>query len=198
MFHPKYSGVAGRATVRFKDLPEDTDSPIIGNDPPTPSSSEEEPEERKPVFNCTSVPNIRYEWTEPLTYRRDNYAHFLSEDCEPTNAISKLLVTTERLDLQGTWESRPKLGQVLVTPHVQYKPYSIIVKKRHFDEIDWKDVTQGLKNLQLALRRDKQTTVRMANSGDLLGPLPQNKMTDILSKIFRGGDITVTLCHGKI
>ena len=38
----------------------------------------------------------------------------------------------------------------------------------------------------------------MANSGDLLGSLPQNKMTDILSEIFRGGDITVTLCHGKI
>ena len=136
VFHPKYSGVAGRATVRFKDLPEDSYSPIIGIppprrslfptaapsvtpevrstpfptieerekedespsrrglefkpqrlqrsetsetatagptltptstidvtipyvDPPTPSSSEEEPEERKPVFNCTSVPNIR-------------------------------------------------------------------------------------------------------------------------------------------
>ena len=118
------------------------------------------------------MPNIRHEWTEPLNYRRENYAHFLSEDCEPKNAISKLLVATERLDLQDTWENRPKLGQVLVTPHGQYKTYSIVVKKRHFDEIDWKDVTRGLKNLQLALKRDKQTTVQKANSGDLLGPLP--------------------------
>ena len=38
----------------------------------------------------------------------------------------------------------------------------------------------------------------MTNSGDLMGPLPPKKMTDILSEIFRGGDITVTLCHGKI
>ena len=38
----------------------------------------------------------------------------------------------------------------------------------------------------------------MANIEDLLGPLPQNKMTDILSKVFRGGDITVTLFHEKI
>ena len=72
------------------------------------------------------------------------------------------------------------------------------MKKRHFVEIDWKDVIQGLKNLQLALRWDKQTTLRMENSGDRLDSLPQNKMTDILSEIFRGGDITVTLCHGKI
>ena len=38
----------------------------------------------------------------------------------------------------------------------------------------------------------------MANSGDLLGALPQNKTTETLSKIFRCGDITITLCHGKI
>ena len=88
-------------------------------------------------------------------------------------------MVTERLDFQDIWESRPKKGQVLVTSHGQHKTYSIVVKKRHFDEIDWKDVTQGLKNLQLALKRDKQTTLRMEISGDLLGSLPQNKTTYI-------------------
>ena len=167
-------------------------------DPPSPPSLEEKPEVQKPLLNCTEVHNIKLESTEPLTYRRDNYAHFISEDCDPSNAIAKLLVATERLDLLNTWESRPKKGQVLVPSHGKHKTYSVVVKKRHFDEIDWKDVTQGLKNLQLALRRDKQTTLRIANSGESLGSLPQNKMTDILSEIFRGGDITVTLCHGKI
>ena len=38
----------------------------------------------------------------------------------------------------------------------------------------------------------------MANTGDLLGSPTQTKMTDLLPEIFRGGDITVTLCHGKI
>ena len=80
--------------------------------------------------------NIKQEWTELLTYRPDNYAHFFSEDCEPKNAIAQLLVATERLDLQDTWESRPKKGQVLVTSHGQRMTYSIVVKKRHLDEID--------------------------------------------------------------
>ena len=155
-------------------------------DPPSPLSLEEKPEVQKPLLNCTEVHNIKHECTEPLAYRRGTYAHFLSEDYEPTNAIAKLLVATERLDLQDTLENRPKKEQVLVTSHGQHKTYSIVVKKRHFDEIDWKDVTQGLKNLQLAFRRDKKTTLRMANSGDLLGSLPQNKMTDILSEIFLG------------
>ena len=64
--------------------------------------------------------------------------------------------------------------------------------------MDWKDVTEGLKNLHLALKRDKKSSIRIANTGDLLGSLTQNKMTDLLSEIFRDGDITVTLCLGKI
>ena len=72
------------------------------------------------------------------------------------------------------------------------------MKRRHFDEVDWKDVTQGLRNLRLVLRKDKLTSIRMANTGDLLGSLTQNKMTNLLAEIFRCGDIAVTLCHEKI
>ena len=57
---------------------------------------------------------------------------------------------------------------------------------------------QGLRNLRTALERDSQTTCRMGNSGDLLGSLPQNKMTELVAEIFRGGNITITLSHGKI
>ena len=121
------------------------------------------------------------EWTETVTYRRDNCAHFLSEDCEPADAIIKLLVATERLDLQDICESQTKMGKILTTPHGQHKTHSIVVKRRHFDEVDWKDEMHGLRNLYLALGRDKQTTIRMANSVDLLGPLSQNKMNDLLS-----------------
>ena len=75
----------------------------------------------KPISICTEEPNVIHQWTEPLTYRHDNYALFISEDCEPTNLIAKLLVATERLDLQDLWACRPKKGQVLVTPHGGHK-----------------------------------------------------------------------------
>ena len=141
---------------------------------------------------------VTHQWTEPLTYKKDNYAHFISEDCEPTNSIAKLLVATDRLDLQDLRECRSIKGQILATPHGRYKTYSIVVKKRHNDDLDWKDVTRGLKNLHLALNQDGQTTCRMANSGDLLGSLPQNKMAELLAEIFRCGTILITLCHGRI
>ena len=75
----------------------------------------------------------------------------------------------------------------MVTPHGQHKTYSIILEKRYFNEIDWKDLTEVLKNVHLSPARDKQTTILMSNSGDLLGFLPQSKMTDILFAILRGG-----------
>lgn len=79
-----------------------------------------------------------------------------------------------------------------------YKTYSIIVKKNNFDDIDWRDVIQGLRNLQKALNREQHITCRMANSGDLLGTLPQNKLAELLTDVFRGGSRTITLCHGKL
>ena len=146
----------------------------------------------------SKICNVTHQWREPLTYRIDNYVHFLSENCEPTNPIAKLLVATERLDLQDIWARRPQKGQILVTPHGRYNTYSLVVKQKHNDELDWEDVSKGLQNLLLALKQDGQTTCRMANSGDLLGSLPQNKMAELLTQLFRCGDATITLCHGRI
>ena len=120
--------------------------------------------DQKPISICTDEPNVIHQWTEPLTFRHDNYAHFISKDCEPTNPIAKLLVDTELLDLQDLWGCRPKKGQVLVTPHGRHKTYSVVIKRRHVDNIDWKDVGQGLRNLRTALEKDSQTICRMENS----------------------------------
>ena len=54
------------------------------------------------------APSIRHEWTEPITYRRDNYAYFISEDYEPSNTIFKLLIDTDRVDPQELWETTTK------------------------------------------------------------------------------------------
>ena len=58
VFHPKYSGVAGRATVRFKDLPEDTDSPIIGRPPPRRSLFPTSAPSVTPEARSTPFPTI--------------------------------------------------------------------------------------------------------------------------------------------
>ncbi|XP_051161523.1 uncharacterized protein LOC127281712 [Leptopilina boulardi] len=172
------------------------------SDVDSPSSSESSDDEK--VIATTSKitkensENVFHQWTEPLTYKKDNIAHFISEDCEPVDSISKLLIATNKIDLQDIRDNNPIKGQVQVTLCGRYKIYSIVVKKRHSDELNWSDVTVGLRNLKYALVLDNQTHCRMANSGDLLGNLPQTTMAGILAGIFRGGDIKITLCHGKI
>ena len=121
------------------------------DDAPTSVRPYEDPTttDQKPVSICTDEPHFIHQWTESLTFRRDNYVHFISEDCEPTNPIAKLLMATERLDLQDLWRCRPKMGQVLVTPHGGHKTYSVSIKTRHVKNVDWKDVAQGLETFKL-------------------------------------------------
>ena len=71
-------------------------------------------------------------------------------------------------------------------------------KRRCVNDVDWNDVRQRLRKLQTALEKNSQITCRMANSGDLLGSSPKNKMTELGAEIFRGGNVTITLCRGKI
>lgn len=120
---------------------------------------------------------------EPLTNKGDNYAHFILEDCELLSRIAKLLIASEQLDLRDLRKCIPEKGQVLAAPHGRLKTYSIVIKKSHNEELDWDEVSHGLKNFLTALRRDKQTTCRIANSRDLLSLLPQNEISEELSKV---------------
>ena len=90
------------------------------------------------------APSIHHEWTEPITYRRDNYAHFISDDCEPSNTIFKLLIAAVRVDPQELWEKRPRKDQVIVTPLGKYKTYSIAIQENNFNDTNWEDVRSGL------------------------------------------------------
>ena len=56
--------------------------------------------DKKPISICKDKPHITHQWTESLTFKHDDYAHFISENCEPMNPIVKLLVTTVRLGLK--------------------------------------------------------------------------------------------------
>ena len=122
------------------------------------------------------APSIRQEWNEPITYHRDNYAHFISKDCEPSHTILNLLIATDRVDPQELLDKRLRKEKILVTPLGKYKTYSIVIQRNHFDDTNWEDVWTSLLNFKNALERDQCKTYRMANSGDLLGALSQSRI----------------------
>ena len=102
------------------------------------------------------------------------------------------------MDPRKLWEKRPQKGQVTVTFLRKYKTYSIVIQQNHFDDTNWKEVRSGLLEFRITLERDQCEMYRMANSGNLLSALSQNRMTQLLSEMFLNDPPAITLCHGKI
>ena len=68
-----------------------------------------------------------------LTYKRDNYVHFLSRDCEPHSFVARLLSEIGAVDLKGLHAKKLKIGQILITPYKYHNIFSLIVKKKYYD-----------------------------------------------------------------
>ena len=98
---------------------------------------------------------------ENLTYVKRNYVYFLSSDCEFVTPVSRLLVDLEAIDPQDLKDRKPKIGEVLITPHRRFNIYSLIVKQNHFEEVNEEYVKVAIHNLRIALERENIPVFRI-------------------------------------
>ncbi|XP_046602604.1 cell wall protein DAN4-like [Neodiprion lecontei] len=132
--------------ITFPDDPiiigsKDTNSSLITSSS-LDSSSEEEPEREKYIAKTSTIIGSR----ECLTYKPDNLAHFISADGELSTSVGKLLADLGRVDGQTIKDRNLSIGQIAVTPYGSNKIYSIVIKKRYYDETDAEHIFKGLKN----------------------------------------------------
>ena len=85
------------------------------------------------LFRSAREGNINFT-RNSLTNIRENYVHFISSDVELVTPISKLLVAIGAISIENLRNTKPKEGQVLVTPRGKYKIFSVIIKERHYDD----------------------------------------------------------------
>ncbi|CAB0043352.1 unnamed protein product, partial [Trichogramma brassicae] len=52
-----------------------------------------------------------------LTYKRDNYIHFISQDCGPYTKNSRLLSDIGAIDYKEIRSRKPAIGQILSIKH---------------------------------------------------------------------------------
>ena len=135
---------------------------------------------------------------ESLVYLRDKYVHFLSADCVPTTSVSKLLVAIGAIDLEELKEKKPRTGQVLVISRDKFKVYTVILKKRHSDNLTPERLEVVLQNLLVILKADKVKQFRITRFGDLCDSLPRNVLMDSLTNICGNAGIDIVVCHGKV
>ena len=140
-------------TTDITSLPSDHSRPSITCIPPAlPKACEMS--SRTETHSSKNVQARLNSCRENLTYLNSNYVHFLSADCEFVTPVSRLLVDLGAVDPQDLKDRKPKIGEVLITPHRRFNIYSLIVKQNHFDEINEEYVRVAVHNLRIALEKE--------------------------------------------
>ena len=88
------------------------------------------------------------------------YVHFLS--------VSRLLVDLGAVDPQDLKDRKPKIGEVLITPHRRFNIYSLIVKQNHFEKVNEEYVKVAIHNLRIALEKENISEFRISRHGDII------------------------------
>ena len=169
---PTYSD---ELTADVTSLPPDHSRPSITGIPPAlPKASEKS---SRTETHSTKNEQVRLNSSrENLTYLKSNYIHFLSADCEFVTPVSRLLVDLGAVDPQDLKDSKPKIGEVLVTPRTHFNVYSLTIKQNHFEEINEDYIKVVIHNLRIALERENISEFRISKYGDISDALPKGKL----------------------
>ncbi|XP_051153496.1 protein NYNRIN-like [Leptopilina boulardi] len=123
---------------------------------------------------------------EPITHSEDNMVHFISSDCEAVTPVTRLLLSVGRIDLKELDDTKPKKGQVLVTPRKRTKTYTIVLNNRHSDRVTEKDIESGLINVKTVLKRDHIESFRISRYGNFSIEPSRNTLSDLTTAGHKG------------
>ena len=104
----------------------------------------------------------------------------------------------EAIDPQDLKDRKPKIGEVLITPHRRFNIYSLIVKQNHFEEVNEEYVNVAMHNLRIALERENISEFRISKYGNISGTLAKGKLRELLTQQFVNSKIEITICYGNV
>ena len=163
-------------------------------------SSSESPNEQEKETSIIPLPlrNNVIISRQCLTYKRDNYVHFISKDCETSNSVTRLLVDIGAIEAKVLKSKKARLGQILTTPYKNHNIFSLVFKERYYDPLDTNTLKRTLKNLRDTLIKKNLTSIRISRRGDFTDTLDPGLLTELLVNIFSGTTIKVVMCYGKV
>ena len=141
--------------------------------------------------NLSTVP-------DSLTMSRDNYAHFISADCNLVTPIGHLLTDLGYVSEVMLKEQRAKKGSVIVSQSGTIKVFSLVCRDRFFDTVTEDDLYIALNCLKDAMYSTGTKSVRISKVNDALENLPDSALRNIIRRVFSAGDLRITLCLGKV
>ena len=86
----------------------------------------------------------------------------------------------------------------MITPRGQYNVYSLIIKNRHFDDLDTNYLQTALHNLRVALFRENITEFRISRQGDLTDDLTKEDLLKMIINEFENSNIKISMYYGNV
>ena len=142
--HDRINGTwQAQTPIRPLPLPENTNKRVIYPIPPFPplndsiqinatgSDSSSEPQPIKSILKNNVMSTHRC-----LTYNKDNIVHFISADCEVESPVIRLLEDLDAINMRNMKSKKPTVGEILYTPFKQFMVYSVVIRKKHYDNIE--------------------------------------------------------------
>ena len=71
------------------------------------------------------------------------------------------------VDPEDLKDRKPKIGEVLITPHRRFNIYLLIVEQNHFEEVNGEYVQVAIHKLRIALERENIPEFHISKYGDI-------------------------------
>lgn len=111
--------------------------------------------------------------------------------------MSKLLLDLGRIDKNDIKASKPKVGQIIITPKTTTKVFTAILINRHFDSFPTQDLESLLTTLADVIVEHKIKTIRISKSNDITDKITFSTFLDLLKAKLRKCDCTIYVCYGS-
>ena len=132
-----------------------------------------------------------------MTFRKANYVHFLSADCEITSLERKLLLDLGAFYLEDFRARKPKKGQIVISNKQKYKIFHVCITDNYFENVNPDDFNVCIKELSRAMKSSGTHDVRISRIDDEIQRLSRQVLVDLLNQAFEDFPVEITLCYGS-
>ena len=144
---------------------------------------------KAPNQNASRLVPIR----ENLTYLKDNWVHFITEDLSLDSDNNLVLLDLEAISQSELSKFNPRVGDVRVTPYRNRNIYSLVISASH-RETTPNNLATSLKTLESRLRNLDIHSIRIGKCGEITDNIPKGVLNEGLRKLLGELDLTITVC----
>ena len=122
---------------------------------------------------------------ENLTYLKDNWVHFITEDLSLDSDNNLVLLDPEAISQNELSKFNPQVGDGIVSPYRNRNIFSLVISANRREAITPKNLATCLKTLESKLRDLDIHAIRIGKCGEIIDSIPKRSLERRAEEIFR-------------